>query len=394
LALDDDQSTTYDYDWVLPPHLTRLECRNVGWSQPSNFGALTQLYFYHLELFEDQLLKIPSHVIAVKVGSIRLHGLTAKDDSSLTHLCGRAIIDRFQQWQNEQKTRYGRVIFSFKTRIVQIFALPPKVQTISRKLRLSGLELSLSPSGAKIVDPTGLLHIPSTIKSLNAFTFDLIRKEDICRLLDDIGKNDQVTSLVLPQQLAHPVGSYFCPPLNGFRISAFFDSDCLAHLPTNLTKLTFSDGYEEAFETSSLPKLPNLEELVLRVTSLVARLYFTLRQSNFLLPKLRKLSFPLINNIRFGEYEVLPQTLEELSVLRPSPENLNFPSYLFQYLPRGLKSLVIQPTCYLLRANISALPQGLTRLEVNFSPWDNKDLSLLPKDLIFLRIHKKRLSSR
>jgi hypothetical protein len=200
--------------WELPPHLTRLECRYVRFSNfepPTNFWALTHLHILDLELSERLLVQMPTKIVSVRVRTIKLAGFTTKDDSSLTHLSKSIILNHFQTWLDEQRARYGRVIFSAQVMIGEICALPQNLQTISRKLCPAPLAIRLpsldGDQPAEISDPEGSLHVPPSMKSLNAFTFHLSHS-DIFRLLEEMSRRGDVKSLVLPYQLVQAVGSY------------------------------------------------------------------------------------------------------------------------------------------------------------------------------------------
>jgi hypothetical protein len=146
IARTSDSLDDIEVDWQLPPHLTHLECRNDSFSvlnPPNNFFALTHLHFFRTTLDEALLLQMPTTMVSIKVCRIELHGLVTIDDPSLWHLSKPIILEHFQRWIKDQKERHGRVIFSFETRFGKIHALPPNIQTISRKLRLATLDMVL-----------------------------------------------------------------------------------------------------------------------------------------------------------------------------------------------------------------------------------------------------------
>jgi hypothetical protein len=373
----DDQSPSIGSDWVLPPRLTHLESRygRFSWENPPhNFFGLKRIHFFDAELSELFLVQIPTSVVSIKVGKIKLHGITTKDDSSLTHLSGHIIIDHFDQWKAQQRTLYGRVIYCVQTCIGEICALPPNIQTISRKLRLKPLTLHMvdcSPSSKPyIYDPVEMMEIPCLMKSLNAFTLEL-SETAISAIFEDLTQRGNVKSLALPHDIVKYAGSYCQPALDGFRIRHAFSDSCLMKLPESLTKLTFAKDFVlQTRNDSPFWRMDNLLELAVVSPSVVSRLWDRWEGSFPSLVELSIVFLPLLNQFGLSN---LPSTLKTLNILfnfecLPSwpGDPLRFVgSKLFKSLPAGLLSLSILHPCNLNEEDLASLPRSLTHFFCN-----------------------------
>jgi hypothetical protein len=380
-----------DPNWVLPPRLTRLECTDQFISQenPKNFWALSHLHLPKVQLGEDLLLDMPTTIVSLRVRLIRLFGIAASKDTSLTHLSKRILLNHFEEWVLMQKNCHGRVISAIQTRICELWALPPNLETISRKLRVCDLQMRLpikhdAEDEAKIFDEVGLLHIPPSMKNLNAFTFK-IPSEHICFLLDRIEESGSVKSLVIPEGLAKWAGSHFLPPLDGFRIHKEITYDFLLHLPKGLTKLVISQDIEFRSSETKMSVLPHLQELVLRGFTVSVRLAPFLRDS---CPSLVKLTIPFSHQFFYDCLEHFPPNLTELRCVTASA---NLDSSFFEYLPRKLVLLEIRTYCKLVSSHIPFLPQSLTSLHLNTRPWLNDEIKALPKGLVLFSPSKANL---
>jgi hypothetical protein len=325
-------------DWKLPPRLTHLECiesKFMSSNPQSNFWALTQLHFCQLELSEELLLQMPTQLVSIKVRLITLHGLTASHDQTLTHLSLRIILDRFEQWLSEQKKLHLRVIFSVQTTIGSLRALPPNIQTISRKLQFSPLEMRIpaptEPKQLQMVHSRGVLQIPSSLRNMNAFSLR-ISEEAQCLFLDYLAHSDQVKSLTIPHQLIEVAAKMFPPQLKGLRMHPNFDPrTAIAHLPKHLTKLTFASEIELLSDLGvDFPILPCLEELTVRSEDISVLLDHKWQHHT---PSLRKLSFKFVSE---PQAEDFPATLQEL-IITKSRRIGEASSSFFEVLPRSLK---------------------------------------------------------
>jgi hypothetical protein len=342
------------------------------------------------------LLQIPVQVTSVKLYKIHLQGITAKDDSSLTHLSPRIIVDHFKDWVKRQRELHGRMIFSVATSIVDICAIPKNVQTISRKLRVAPLIFAMSrftEDPPFLFDPNGLLEIPSCMKSMAPFSFDLSPKA-LLAILEDIPSD--VKSLALPQQLVEYARSYFQPPVDGFRISNSIPGSALMKLPSGLTKLVFSEKFLLESQNCSFPNLEHLTELKVASQSMASMLWSSPWGLHF--PSLQKLSLMFLPRLNQIGLDDLPPTLKEFTLLANhqipmyDPDDFEAHSDFFVCLPRGLLSLSILHPCVMSVEEISALPENLTAFYFNSAQLDAEHIKVLPKGIIsFKQISRKVL---
>jgi hypothetical protein len=268
------------------------------------------------------------------------------------------------------------VIFSVQTTIGSLRALPPNIQTISRKLQFSPLEMRIpaptEPKQLQMVHSRGVLQIPSSLRNMNAFSLR-ISEEAQCLFLDYLAHSDQVKSLTIPHQLIEVAAKMFPPQLKGLRMHPNFDPrTAIAHLPKHLTKLTFASEIELLSDLGvDFPILPCLEELTVRSEDISVLLDHKWQHHT---PSLRKLSFKFVSE---PQAEDFPATLQEL-IITKSRRIGEASSSFFEVLPRSLKFFSLRHRCRVEMHDIIKLPENMIHLTINAGPWEAEAIKLLP----------------
>lgn len=245
-----------DNTWTLPAHLTHLECRNVIFSQEmplNHFGAITQLHLISTCVEEEWLLQLPMQIYIVKIGSVKLRGILTKTDSKLLRLSGKILVDTFKYWVKNQSQQFGRDIYVVEIKIDELLVLPPHIQSISRKLRLSPLiSPNILPASLTSLPNKHVLSLGQMIPALKTYKGLIIHlsEDDAPTYLSTL--DPSLSSFALPQQLASSIAKQNNLPDSAFEVKLSFNCDLMALLPSSLTALTLTRQFDWSPEAPCL----------------------------------------------------------------------------------------------------------------------------------------------